>query len=203
MPLDLAREFPATSGTAEEIAALRPDVVVASPFLAPATAQALERLGIRIERIGIANSVAQSVAQVRTLAALAGAEEAGEALVDAMRTAPKAADDERPTALLWQTGGIVAGTDTLVAQMLDRAGFANHAAIRGLKQGAYLPLEHVLADPPDVVIAAGGERALAHPSLKVLKGVHYATLDPALLYCAGPSVPKLARRLAEIREAVP
>ena len=194
-----ARLYPAVSGSVEEVAALRPDVVVASTFLAPASARAFERLGIRVERVGIAGTVADSAAQVRQLATLAEEPEAGEALVRRMDSAPSARTTDRPTALVWQTGGIVAGPGSLVAEMVERAGFASHAAARGLGQGAYLPLEQVLADPPDVIIAAGGERALSHPALGHLPDTHYAALDPALLYCGGPTVPRLAARLAEIR----
>jgi len=203
MSLAQARRYPAVSGSVEEVLALRPDVVVASTFLPPATARALERLGIRVERVGIAPRIADSVAQVRALATLAHSEAAGERLVGRIENNARAPEAERPTALVWQAGEIVAGSGSLVAQMLERAGFANHAAALGLGQGAYLPLEQVLADPPDVIIAAGGERALTHPALQELGGVQYATLDPALLYCGGPTVPKLATRLAEIRADLP
>ena len=197
-----ARRFGATSGTVEEILALEPDIVVASTFIAPSTAGALERLGIRVERVGIASTAEESAAQVRDLARLAGAMEQGERLAARMLE-NDGATGNRPTALLWQQGGIVAGGQSLVAEQLERAGFANHAAMRGLGQGAYLPIERVLADPPDVIIAAGGERALNHPALKALPDVHYASLDPALLYCGGPTVPRLAARLAAIRAELP
>lgn len=198
MNVHAARQWPATGGTVEEIVALQPDVVVASSFIAPATANALDRLGLRVERVGIASTVAASADQVRQLAAIAAVPEQGEALVRRLDAPPPPAGP-RPSALVWQSGGIVAGPDSLVAAMLEQAGFANHAAARGLGQGAYLPLEAVLADPPDVIIAAGGERALTHPALRNLSDTHYAALDPALLYCGGPTIPKLAARLSEIR----
>ena len=106
-------------------------------------------------------------------------------------------------ALLWQSGGIVPGEDTLIARLLAHTGFASHSAARGLGQGAYLPLERVLADPPAVVIAAGGERMLTHPALRRLDGVRYERLDPALLFCGGPTVIRAAERLAEIRATIP
>src|SRR5690606_14697762 len=81
MPIERARGYRATGGTVEEVLALDPDVVVASSFIAPATAQAFRRLGIRVETVGIAGSVADSAAQVRQLAALTGEEARGEALV--------------------------------------------------------------------------------------------------------------------------
>ena len=100
------------------------------------------------------------------------------------------------TALLWQQGGIVPGEETLIARLMAHTGFASHSAARGLGQGAYLPLEQVLADPPELVLAAGGERMLTHPALRALEGVRYERLDPSLLFCGGPTVIVRAARAA-------
>jgi iron complex transport system substrate-binding protein len=205
MPLAEARRFRATGGTVEEVLALAPDVVVASSFLPPATAQALARLNVRVETFGTAATVAESEAQVRRLAALAGHRDRGEALVARIETAlAQTRSTAAPVpALLWQQGGIVPGPETLIAKLMAHAGFASHSAARGLGQGAYLPLERVLADPPQVVLAAGSERMLTHPALRQLPGVHYARLDPSLLYCGGPTIPRALDRLAHVRRTVP
>lgn len=204
MPLGQARRFRATGGTVEEMLALDPDVVVAGAFLPPATAQAFERFGIRVETFGIVPDLAENAVQVRRLAALAGHPERGEALLARTDDALAAARHEgaKVDALLWQTGGIVPGERTLITALLDHAGFASHSAARGLGQAAYLPLEQVLADPPQVVLAAGSERMLTHPALRGLAGVRYERLDPALLFCGGPTVIRAAERLAKIRRSV-
>ncbi len=204
MPADEARRFPETGGTVEEVLALDPDVVVTGSFLDPATVNAFRRLGMRVETVGIASTVAQSEAQVRRLALLAGEPARGEALVSRMSEAVAAAhrSGPRPTALVWQEGGLVPGPDTLVAQLLGNSGFVSLSAERGLGEGAYLPLEQVLADPPQLVIAAGDERMEHHPALRHLKGVRYAAIAPNLLYCGGPTIPRLARRLAELRDGM-
>ena len=90
------------------------------------------------------------------------------------------------------------GEETLIARLMAHAGFASHSAARGLGQGAYLPLEQVLADPPELVLAAGSERMLTHPALRSLAGVRYESFDPSLLFCGGPTVIRAAERLAEI-----
>jgi iron complex transport system substrate-binding protein len=204
MPLAQARRFPATGGSVEEVLALDPEVVVTSSYLDPASAQAFARLGIRVETVGIASSVRDSVAQVRRLAALAGERARGEALASRIEGAVVAA--HRPgqpvSAVLWQEGGLVPGDGTLAAELLANSGFANQAAARGLGQGSYLPLERVLADPPQVVIAAGDERMEHHPALRHLHGVRYASIEPNLLYCGGPTIPRLAARLAALRDQV-
>jgi iron complex transport system substrate-binding protein len=202
MELAVARQFPATGGTVEEVLALEPDVVIAGGFLQPSTRSAFERLGIRVETLGIASTVDQSEAQVRQLAQLAGYPERGDELVSRIENALAAANrgySEAPAALVWQQGGLVAGPDSLIAELLVRTGFASHAAARGLGQGDYLPLEAVLADPPDLILAAGSERALAHPALSALPHTASHKLDPSLLFCGGPTIIRAVERLAEIR----
>ena len=204
MPLAQARGYRATGGTVEEVLALDPDIVVTSSFIDPATANAFRRLGVRVETVGIAATVADSEAQVRRLAALAGQPARGAALVGRIEQSVAAAHraGARVSALLWQEGGLVPGAGTLVAQLVANSGFASLSAARGLGQGAYLPLEDVLADPPQVVIAAGRERMERHPALRHLNGMRYAEIEPNLLYCGGPTIPRLAARLAKLRDTM-
>jgi iron complex transport system substrate-binding protein len=204
MPLGEAARYRTTGGTVEEVLALRPDLVVAGAFLDPAAARAFARLGVRVETVGLAATVAESEAQVRRLAALAGEPAKGEALVARIDRAVVAAHRPGPRvpALVWQEGGLVPGPHTLVAELLGNSALASQSAARGLGQGAYLPLEEVLADPPRLIVAAGDERMQRHPALRRLPGVRYASLEPNVLYCGGPTIPRLAARLAELRDAM-
>jgi iron complex transport system substrate-binding protein len=209
MDLAQARRFRATGGSVEEILSLKPDVVVGTGFMSPATVQALDGLGLRLERFGIAATVEDSKAQVRSLAALAGHPERGEALVariDAALASAAAPAGAPVPAVIWQSGGIVAGADTLVSDVLGRTGFANMAAAEGLRQADHLPLEVMVARPPRVIFAAGAheaneDRMLSHPALARLKDTRREPLDPALLWCGGPTIPRLAERLAKARRA--
>jgi iron complex transport system substrate-binding protein len=203
MPVEQAALYPSTGGTVEEVLALAPDLVIADPFLAPATRSALDRLGVRVELVGIPATPEESIQQVRRLAALAGEPERGGALADEIERALRETrgEGEPVEALLWQEGGLVAGQDSLAVHLLRHTGFAKHAAARGLGQGAYLPLEAVLADPPDLVIAAGEERMLNHPVFAAT-GIAHERIAPNLLYCGGPSIIRLAHELARIREHV-
>ena len=87
MPVAVARRFPATGGTVEEIVAAHPDVVVAGGFMAPATRAALARLGIPVVAFGVTHTLGESIAQVRALARLAGQPGRGEVLVARMTAA--------------------------------------------------------------------------------------------------------------------
>lgn len=210
MELSVARRFPATSGSVEELLALRPDLVVGATFISPATVSALDRLGLRLERFGIARTVEESKAQVRALAALAGHPDRGEALAARIDAAlVRAAPPPGPpvSALVWQAGGIVPGPDTLIAELLGRTGFTNAAAARGLGQADLLPLEQVLADPPQLIFAAGSalgneDRMLGHRALAGLSGTRRERLDPVLLWCGGPSIVRTVERLGAVRRSL-
>ncbi|WP_408590789.1 ABC transporter substrate-binding protein [Novosphingobium sp.] len=201
----VARRFAFTRGTVEEVLALRPDLVVDGSFIDPATAAAYRRLGLRLETFGMAANVPDARAQVLRLAALAGHPERGAALVariDAALAEAKPAPGSPPVAtLMWEPGGIVPGDATLIADLMRYAGLANFAAARGLGQGQQLPLERVLADPPQLVITAGADRALAHPVLAYLTGTRRARFAPGLLYCGGPTIIRAAAQLAQVRRA--
>lgn len=211
MDLKVARRFRATSGSAEEVLALSPDVVVADEFLPVATRAALVGRGIALVELPIVSSVAQGKEQVLQLARLAGREKAGvllNARIDAALARAAAPGGAAPVpALVWQGGGIVPGGNTLVADLLARTGFTLQSAARGMGQADYLPLEEVVADPPAVLLVAGDagtqeNRLLTHPALASLATTRRAALDPSLLWCGGPTIIRAAERLARIRRSL-
>ncbi len=208
MDMATARRFAMTNGSVEEVLAMQPDLVIDGTFTPPASKAAYARMGLRLESVAIASTVEGSKAQVRHLATLAGHPERGEALVariDAAlaQAAPPEGKPAVPT-VLWEPGGIVPGDDTLIAEIMRRAGLANFTAGRGMKQADYLPLERLLADPPSLVLTAGDPRAsenrqLSHPTLAALGKARHAKIAPFLLYCGGPTIIRAARRFAEVR----
>jgi iron complex transport system substrate-binding protein len=201
MPLEQAHSYPITGGTVEEVLVLDPDIVVTGSFLAPATRNAFERLGMQVVTLGVAQDVESSAEQVRELAAAIGRAEEGGTLARRIQQAweDSAYAGAPVSTLFWQADGVVAGPDSLIGRMLEHTGFSSHSAARGLGQGAYLPLEQVLADPPELVLAAADQRILNHPVLREQKDIAYATFDPSLLFCAGPSIPRALDRLVEVR----
>jgi iron complex transport system substrate-binding protein len=209
MDLAEARRFRAVSGSAEEVLALHPDLVVADSFLAPATRDALSQQGIRVVSLPIARSVDESRAQVLELARLAGNEAAGRALDRRIGVAlAQAAPPSGPSgsAIVWQGGGIVPGADTLIADLLSRTGYRLASAAQGMGQADHLPLEMLMAGPPQVLFVAGDgqaqeNRMLAHPALERLEGTKQVAFASSLLWCGGPTLVRAAERLAEARQA--
>lgn len=199
IPAEVALGYGVTGGTAEEVIALQPDLVLASIFLPQPTRSALERAGLKVATFGSPATVAESAAQVREVATLAGQGARGEALAARIAAAPSA-PSQPISALLWQPGEIVAGEQTLIAELLRQEGFTSHAAARGMKQADAVTLEQVLADPPQVLLVAGDAPGQRHPLVAdVYKSMMVAPFDPSLIYCGGPTIPKARARLRAIR----
>ena len=209
MDVVTARRFPSVSGSVEELAALHPDLVIGSTYTPPASVSAMARMGLRFTAFGAASTVDESQTQVRAIAALAGHPERGAALnarIDRALVTTVPQKRSAVAAIVWQSGGMVAGAGTLISELLTRTGFTNMAAARGLRQADLLPLEVMLADPPRVLFIAGNgrgneDRLLAHPALRGLNATLRAPLDPALLWCGGPSIVRTVARLAEVRQS--
>ena len=201
-----AARFRTTNGSVEAVLALRPDVVVDGAFVAPATAAAWRRLGIRLETITTQRTVPDAYADIRRLAAIAGHPDRGEVLVrriDAALAAAAPPRGSRPvSAVVWEWGGIVAGSDTLIGDLLARTGFANLPARQGYHQADIYPLERLVADPPRVLLTVGDDRALHHPVLAAVPHMVRADFPAGLLYCGGPTISAAAGRLAALRKAV-
>ncbi len=199
IPLGVAARFAATSGTAEEIVALRPDLVLAGAHEAPATIAALKRLGVKVQMFGVADTLAAARAQVLAIAQAAGQPQRGAALVARIDAAVAAARRPGPPvpALIWQGDGLVPGTGTLADELLRTAGFRNASADYGLKMWDVLPLEYLAARPPRVLFsdARNDDRMSRHPILRQLAGrVVLAPFHERLISCAGPTIiPALAR----------
>ncbi len=212
---EVARTYPQTFESAEEVMMLRPDLVLASRHSAPATREALTRLGVAYEPFSVPNTVKASLAQITRIAALVGHPDRGAALiarVDAALAAGARPVGARPvTVLVFQPRGFAAGDGTLMNEMLTRAGFVNVAPRYGIRQWGNVSLERLIADPPQLLLSGEtapgaptwAERIVTHPALAAIAGrLHRAVLPERLLYCGGPSLIETAGILAAARRTV-
>lgn len=210
IPLDQARRFAATSGTAEEVVALAPDLVLSGAHVAPSTIAALQRMNIPLVQISVPESINESAAQVRTIAAAVGQTARGEALVARIHDAVQAAaakDGAAPGALIWQGGGLVPGDGTLASELLRVTGYRNMSADYGLKRWDVLPLEHLVARPPRVLLSVGAQdhsdRMLSHPVLTgLMRQIAVRRYPERLLHCGGPTIIDAVGHLASIRRSL-
>lgn len=209
---EVAKTLPFTWETAEEVIALRPDLVLTSRHSALATRNALGRMNIPTALFAVPDSVAASLDQVREVARLVGRPARGEALIARIETAIAASAPPlgaRPLkALIYQPNGFAAGRGTLMDEMMTRAGFENVAGRYGLGKWGNVPVERLLADPPQVLLSGvpvqgsrtWADRVMRHPALASLSGrMVQAQLEEKLLYCGGPVLIQTAAALAEAR----
>jgi iron complex transport system substrate-binding protein len=211
----IARTYPMTYESAEEVIALRPDVVLTASHSSPATRAALKKLGIRTELFKVPNSWVENQEQIRRIAEASGHPDRGEILIAKIEAA-MAQGAPRPgtrpiTALVFQPNGFAAGHGTLLDEMMRRAGFVNVAQRYGLKKWGNVSLERLLDDPPEVLLAGQAapnaptfaERILNHPALaSVSPRMTRAVFPERLLYCGGPGLMDTAAALATARRQV-
>lgn len=210
----VARRFRGNGGSAEELIALRPDVVIADTLMPPATVQALKRLGIALVQLPEPRSVAESRAQVERIAAMAGHTDRGAALSAAIGRAVAAGrgKGEAPVStLIWQGSGLVLGTGTLADALIRNAGFVNHSPAYGFGQWGVISIEGLVANPPALILLGGadadagsaGERMLGHPALRALGGRIMVRPFPSRLFrCGGPTIIRTAAALADVRRSI-
>lgn len=212
IPLAQAMRFRATSGTAEEVMALSPDLVIAGGHVSPSTVNALERLHIPLMQLRVPETIAESFAQIREVAAAIGHPERGAASVariEAKVMAARPTDHRKIPALIWQNGGLVPGKGTLAGQLLELTGFENLSAAYGLTKWDVLPLEYLVARPPAILLSAGStdnqrDRMLAHPAIARLgRRIAIRPYPFQLLQCAGPTIAVAVARLSELRRSLP
>lgn len=207
-----AASLPVTHGTAEEVLALRPDLILAGIYTARPTVALLKARGIPVVELGLAEDFDSIRAQLRQVAAALGSGDRAEALIasmDRMLAAAAPADGRRPRLLSFAAGGFTAGAGTLMDAVMHRAGLDNYAAGHGLQGYGYLPVELVAADPPDLLLTRLA--AEARPSLSTRLPAHPAltrSVPPAaridvpapLWTCGGPFTAEAVQRLAAARD---
>jgi iron complex transport system substrate-binding protein len=208
VPLAVARRLRSTGGTAEEVIALAPDLVVATSYTPPTTRVAFARAGLTTLYLDAPASVSESKAQVMELAKAVGAEVQGAAVNHRIDRAIAAARTPGPAvpALLYISGDLANGGGTLLDEMMQLTGFRNAAADYGLAMTGALPVETILAKPPAVILSPDGggrtaqlrRRMLAHTAA----GTREIAFPRELVNCGGPTIPAALQRLASIRRQV-
>jgi len=207
-----ARAYPITTGHAEDVFRLAPDLVLAGIHTTPETVRLLQRLGVRVERFESATAVEAVAIGVRRMGRLLGREERAERLAAAVerRLAAVAADrPERPRigAVFLDANSYTAGSGTLMHAVIQAAGLRNIAAELGLARTARLPLEALVLAHPGLLLVpqryghpSMGEAVLDHPAVRALVADrHRAVISGAESTCATPATITAVERLAALR----
>lgn len=204
-----ARAYPALSGTAEEIIVLKPDLVLAGRFTRQATRAFIRERGIAMEEFDVVRTVADARRQILRVAAIVGAEAAGEARAAALDTAMerlRAAAKGQPLRILpLARRGWVAGQDSVITDLLRTAGLVNVAGEAGLRGGGFLSVEEIVMLRPDAILINRdadraedqGQAMLVHPAIADrFPAERRIVLPEALTVCGGPMLVEAIDRLA-------
>lgn len=198
--------FRLTGRTAEEALALGPDLVLAGAFAGRDAKAFLRAQGIPVFEVGIADTVNGIATVIRqTGDALNAADRAAQLIASMERPAPP--DGKRPTALNLQRRGFVAGRNTLMDDLMRRAGLENAAPFDGYRQ---FDAEGLMQLDADIIVlskapgapADQGEALLQHPALQAHFGAAINVVVPGnLTVCAGPHVARAIDLLRGARSA--
>ncbi len=207
---EAARGLAQTGGTAEEVLALTPDLVLVGPLDRLGTARILASRGLRVERMALPRSFAETQAELRRIAALLGHPARGEALAARLDAMPLQLG-RSPVAMPYERRGYAAGPASLLGEVLVRAGFRHSSGATGAT-GRFVSLEELVAARPDALIlgeaaARGvdqGSALIAHPALaQRFPAERRIALPDALTACPGPALIEAVERLAEARRHLP
>jgi iron complex transport system substrate-binding protein len=209
----LAKEaslYPRLSGEAEDLIALRPDLVLAGKYGKKATRELLQDHGVKIAEFDVPRSIEDVKAQVRQVGEIVGHQERANALIDridaAAARARAMAGDGRVRVLAVSRRGWVAGSNGLLSSLLATVGLANSASELGLKSGGFVTLETIIATEPDLILVAEsspraedqGKAMLLHPALdRRYPPARRIVIPEVLTICGGPMLPAALDRLSE------
>lgn len=196
---DRALNYPALSGTAEEILILKPDLVVSGGFTRRATRELIAAIGIPLVEFDDVLSLAQTRAQILQFGALIGAASKASERVAALDAAVlrlrQAAARQKLRILPLARRGWVSGKESLISDLLAQAGFTNAAADLGFSDGGFATLEAVVMLRPDAILVPRdditaedqGSAKLLHPAIADLFPPERRIYMPEkLTVCGGP-----------------
>lgn len=210
----LALRLPANRGSAEEVLAAQPDLVLAGRFTTAATRALLRRAGVPMLEVDAPQDWEGIRRVTREVALAVGVPARGEELLARMDESLAAAAVARPAvpvrAVGWSGAAEdVPGADTLFNTILTTAGATNIAA--GAHGVRTFDLEQVVRARPQVLLRGSAQdesQALrnsvaGHPVLAGLPGLTVIEYPEAVYACGVPRAADLARELAEHLAALP
>jgi iron complex transport system substrate-binding protein len=203
--------FQKVKGTAEEVLALKPDLIIAGEYTTGATVDLLRRLGQSVVVVPLANDFDGMRATIRQMALAVGEVQRGEDVIqsfDERLRAARSTVQSKPTAIAYQVGSFVSGPESLLDAALTAAGYRNLAHDVRLGAGGRLPLEQLVTSPPDLLVLANAaddfQTVLAdnlrHPALKRLMQQRPSVHLPMPYWmCATPKIAEAVEILASMK----
>lgn len=199
-----AQGIPLLKESAEQLFALRPDLIIGMPASRHAMLRPLGPEKYRTLDLGYAESYPTIIEQIRAVATAVGHPARGEALIRRMEADLAKLGKLRggKVAAYYQRRGYMTGTETLIDDLMTRAGLINLAAKLGKPPLSQISLEEMVAARPDFLIVESatdritdqGTEMLHHPALR---GIPRISIPQAWTVCGGPAYVLAARGIVE------
>jgi iron complex transport system substrate-binding protein len=183
-------------GTAEEVLAAKPDLVLAGTFTTPATRRVLAGMHFALLEVPPASSFPEIRAVTRSVAHALGREAAADALIAKMDATLRELEQSKPSrdirVAAWGEGGAIPGKGTLFDAILTAAGGINIAASGDPGPYTSFDVEQLLLARPDVIAYASS--SIDTPGLNTDLALHPLILKtyrgrrityPGALYSCG------------------
>jgi iron complex transport system substrate-binding protein len=215
----VAATVPINYGTAEELVATQPDLVLAGHYTARPAVGIAHRLGMTVIELAPPTSLDEVREQIRQVATALGIPGRGMAMIAVLdrqlAATTSAPEKSHPIAAVYQANGMTVGAGSLVDATLQAAGLDNLARRLGLKTYMYLPLETLIANRPDLLVLdtsravypSLAESVLRHPAIAAAFAPDRRVVIPQSLWiCGGPEVGQAIALLTRARmriEAIP
>ncbi len=207
---DRAAGLPLMRPSAEGYLDAGVDVVVSDGWSSHQTAALMARFGVTVVTLPLLDDLTEIAALTRRVGAALGHPARGEALADATerridRAGRDVPGEGRRTLYLRPDGG-TAAEGSFVAAVLDRAGLRNQATEQGKRGWAGYDLEHLLIDPPDLLVTSFFDRVRpgtstgfgTHPAFRDLAaGIDRVEVPGATWVCGGWILAAAAEHLAD------
>lgn len=196
-------------GQAEEVIALKPDLVVAGRYTTTASKILLRRLGYQIVEVDMPPTFAGVREAYRSLGEVLGRSGRAAEIIDDL--------DDRFLALMQRVGGrsfgsvlildangFTVGRPSLVDQVLTRIGLSNVAVQLGVGDFGQVTMEAVLLAEPDYMVRmmyrpdapSLANQTLSHPALvKFLGGQPMIAVPQSWVSCGGPYLADAAEQV--------
>lgn len=210
-----ARGLPITRGGAEDVLAHDPDLILAGPWGVAGTVSLLQRLGRKVVIVPLASDLDGVRTAVKTVADAVGEPEAGARAIAAfdarLAQARQPQTPTRPSALIYQVGGSASAPGTLADAAIAAAGYRNAALAYASARSGQVPLEAIVARPPELLVLASPPTAyrtvvadnLRHPALaRLTETTASVTLPWRLWLCGTPHIATAIEQLAAAHAAL-
>jgi iron complex transport system substrate-binding protein len=209
------KDLPANSGRGESILLSDADLVLAGPFESHVRRQFLARQGFDLVTLNVWTRIADGKEQIRALSRRLASVPAGERLIgdiDAALARSRGIASAARSVLVLQRRGYSPGETTILDEILRHMGLRPYSEHLGVPHGGIVPLERLVAEPPDFLLMSEDERKIVdqgsallwHPALLAAVPPERRLYVPArLTICNGPATPVAIDVLAaEVRAKV-